>query len=157
MHPLWIAIVVAALLPFVGCSSGDNASPQVARRAEAAAPRKATPKRSANDADRPRARTLADLMDDSSSERRSNEQGDDFPPIAMREGPPPSDSPTTDSRFPPLAQPTTKQFREIDEARAAVAGIRKLAGKHLVLFTDVEAAVAIEELPTVFDAAFPLW
>jgi hypothetical protein len=46
---------------------------------------------------------------------------------------------------------------EIDEARALAAGIRKLSGRHLVLFTDVAAESSVAELPAVFDAAFPLW
>lgn len=47
--------------------------------------------------------------------------------------------------------------RTISEAAAGSAGIRKLAGKHLVLFTDREPARAIDELPEVFDQAVPQW
>jgi hypothetical protein len=47
--------------------------------------------------------------------------------------------------------------REIDEARAAAAGIRKLIGQRLVLFTDIAADPHVDELPDVFDAAFPQW
>jgi hypothetical protein len=46
---------------------------------------------------------------------------------------------------------------DIDESRAAAAGIRKLTGRHLVLFTDVPANSSVEELAAVFDAAFPRW
>jgi hypothetical protein len=46
---------------------------------------------------------------------------------------------------------------EIDEARAKAAGIRKLTGRHLVLYTDVMAEASVDELPAVFDAAFPQW
>jgi hypothetical protein len=46
---------------------------------------------------------------------------------------------------------------EIDEPRVTAAGIRKLTGRHLTLFTDVPAETSVEELPDVFDAAFPLW
>lgn len=44
-----------------------------------------------------------------------------------------------------------------DEAKLAAAGIRKLASKHLILFTDLMVAPETEELPAVFDAAIPQW
>lgn len=44
----------------------------------------------------------------------------------------------------------------IDEARLATAGIRKLAGKHITLYTDLPAG-EVDELPSVLDAAVPLW
>lgn len=45
----------------------------------------------------------------------------------------------------------------IDEARASAAGIRKLAGRHLVLYTDVPSGPEVDSLPALFDAAVPLW
>jgi hypothetical protein len=47
--------------------------------------------------------------------------------------------------------------RVVDEARARAAGIRKLQGKHLVLYTDVKSDPAVDNLPMVFDLAVPLW
>ena len=38
-----------------------------------------------------------------------------------------------------------------------IAGIRKLAGKHLVLYTDLPAGPEVDSLPAVFDQAVPLW
>ena len=49
------------------------------------------------------------------------------------------------------------RLRAINEAAARSAGIRKLAGKHLTLFTDGEPARPIEELPEVFDQAVGQW
>ncbi len=46
---------------------------------------------------------------------------------------------------------------QIDEARVRAAGIRRLAGKRLVLYTDMPASPAVEELPETFDRAFPQW
>jgi len=43
----------------------------------------------------------------------------------------------------------------VDDARAA-SGIRKLSSKHLTLYTDLTGP-AIDELPEVFDQAFPQW
>lgn len=42
-------------------------------------------------------------------------------------------------------------------ARLAAAGIRVLTGRHLILYTDVAADPAVDELPGVFDAAVPQW
>jgi hypothetical protein len=57
-----------------------------------------------------------------------------------------------------VAQAEEHQFDlpERDEGKLAVAGIRKLAGKHIVLYTDLPAG-EVDELPAVFDAAVPLW
>ncbi len=45
----------------------------------------------------------------------------------------------------------------VDEARASAASVRKLAGRHLVLYTDVAASAAVDSLPALFDQAVPLW
>ncbi len=45
----------------------------------------------------------------------------------------------------------------IDEAKIQAAGIRKLAGKHLTLYTDLAADAEIDALPEVFDQAFLQW
>ncbi|MEX0641877.1 MAG: hypothetical protein WD468_04210, partial [Pirellulales bacterium] len=45
----------------------------------------------------------------------------------------------------------------VDDAALASAGVRKLTGKHLTLYTDVASSPAIDELPAVFDQAVPLW
>ena len=42
-------------------------------------------------------------------------------------------------------------------AVAADAGIRKLTSKHLTLFTDLPSSPEVDELPKVFDLAFPQW
>jgi hypothetical protein len=47
--------------------------------------------------------------------------------------------------------------REIDGRRVAAAGLRVLEGKHVRLVTDLPSSDAVDELPTVFDAAVPEW
>ena len=47
--------------------------------------------------------------------------------------------------------------RTFDEAQIRAAGIRKLTGRHLTLYTDVGSSPAVDELPKVFDLAFPQW
>jgi hypothetical protein len=45
----------------------------------------------------------------------------------------------------------------IDEERVRAAGIRRLFGKHLVIYTDVPSDDLIDELPGVFDLAVNQW
>jgi hypothetical protein len=47
--------------------------------------------------------------------------------------------------------------REVDAQRAAAAGIRELPGRYVRIFTDLPSSPAVDELPTVFDAAIPQW
>ncbi len=47
--------------------------------------------------------------------------------------------------------------REIDEKKAQLAGIRKISGKRLTLFTDLPSSPGVDELCEVFDAAYPQW
>ena len=58
----------------------------------------------------------------------------------------------TPGRFVPGAAPS-----KVDEAKAAQEGIRKIAGRRLVLYTDLPPDPLIDELPKVFEEAFPLW
>lgn len=46
---------------------------------------------------------------------------------------------------------------QIDDDRARSAGIRKLSGKRLTLYTDMPSSKEIDELPELFDQAFPQW
>jgi len=46
---------------------------------------------------------------------------------------------------------------KIDDARAASKGIRKIVGKHLILYTDLAEAEEIDQLPAIFDQAVPQW
>ena len=68
----------------------------------------------------------------------------------------------TDTSF-PVNQASTQAVEPnaneipIDDTRAAIAGIRKLVGKHLTLYTDVPIGPKVDELPTMFDLAVPQW
>ena len=46
---------------------------------------------------------------------------------------------------------------QINEALVASAGIRKLIGKHLTIYTDLPPGQQVDELPQVFDLAVPQW
>src|SRR5262249_12901583 len=58
-----------------------------------------------------------------------------------------------------LAREADAQFAlpAVDEAKLTAAGIRKVEGRHLILYTDLPAAAEVDELPRVFDVAVPLW
>ena len=47
--------------------------------------------------------------------------------------------------------------RTFDDAQIRAAGLRKLTGKHITLYTDVGSSPAVDELPKLFDLAFPQW
>jgi len=47
--------------------------------------------------------------------------------------------------------------RTFTDAQVRAAGLRKLTGQHVTLYTDVPSRPAVDELPQVFDRAFPLW
>jgi hypothetical protein len=45
----------------------------------------------------------------------------------------------------------------VDESRAGSVGIRKIASRHLLLYTDAPSGVEVDKLPAVFDQAVPQW
>jgi hypothetical protein len=53
--------------------------------------------------------------------------------------------------------PAIETSFEIDEERVLAAGIRKLSGKHLDLYTDVREPAIVDELIPVFDLAVEQW
>ncbi len=55
------------------------------------------------------------------------------------------------------AQPVLPARPSIDEQRFVAHGIRRVTGKHLVLYTDLPIDDSIEELPKVFDLAVVQW
>ncbi len=68
-------------------------------------------------------------------------------------------SPHSARRSPPaeMPRPLPMPRREIDESAAAAEGIRRIDGRHLILYTDLPASDSIDSLVEVFDRAFPLW
>ncbi len=80
-------------------------------------------------------RSLADLLE-------SDEE-----PGAANGGVGSTDSPRTKIPPPP----------KVDETAASQAGIRKIEGKHLVLYTDLPEGDEVDSLPRVFDLAVPQW
>lgn len=58
----------------------------------------------------------------------------------------------------PAASPTNVQSASnVDETKISPAGIRKLSGKHITLYTDLSPQPSVDELPAVFDQAVALW
>jgi hypothetical protein len=56
-----------------------------------------------------------------------------------------------------LAADPPMHLQQIDEGRLNAAGIRKLSSRRLTLYTDLPAEQSVDELPAVFDLAFPQW
>jgi len=60
----------------------------------------------------------------------------------------------------PVAGVNPQQFvalPPVDENRAAAAGIRKIVGKHVTVYTDLPKGPDVDELPALFDQAIPQW
>lgn len=135
---------LAVGIVLAGCGSGAAEAPPVARRAPADVSKiEWTPAG-------PGARAV-----------KSKASPDDPPPAASPDDEAPAFVPA-----PPLQVSLANLAEEarqrefdlpaIDEERAAAAGIRRIAGKHLTLYTDLPEAEAAR-LPALFDAAIPLW
>ena len=160
-------LLLMSLLPAIGCSRAaervavsKSAQPGKQPSDEGA---KSRPKRTVKHHPLASERTWADVVNGNAGQPQAEATGD-FPALPAPEVN--DDSPATashvDSAFPAFEgaagrDVSRRPLREIDEARAAAAGIRKLTGKHLVLFTDVAMDPSVAELPAVFDAAFALW
>ena len=56
-----------------------------------------------------------------------------------------------------LVSPQVAQERNINESQVNAAGIRRIPGRHVTLYTDLPSSPRIDELPLVFDAAVPHW
>jgi len=73
---------------------------------------------------------------------------------------PPAVDPAEGPRI-PLFRPelidTTSRPPEVSEARLNMAGIRKIEGRHLVLYTDLPISEEVDRLPPLFDLAVPQW
>ncbi len=52
---------------------------------------------------------------------------------------------------------TAKTDLKTLERRARDAGIRRISGRHLTLFTDLPEDEAVDRLPQIFDLAYPQW
>jgi hypothetical protein len=57
----------------------------------------------------------------------------------------------------PAAPQRLAQPRPIDPAAAKAAGLRRIEGKHLTLYTDLPADDEVDALPAIFDLAVPQW
>lgn len=146
--PLW-TWVIAALITFAGMLGCGTKPAPVAKKPplKKAAPAKVKPPT------KPAASADSGTNDPGTTKftpRLPRENGDDAP---VRPRPAGSVSDL-------LQEGTAQEFAlpKIDDAKCEVAGIRKLVGKHLILYTDVPATVAeVAPLPALFDAAVPLW
>jgi hypothetical protein len=56
-----------------------------------------------------------------------------------------------------VAQAAPRSPREFEKADYERFGIRRLASKHVTLYTDLPSDAEVDSLPAVFDLAFPQW
>jgi len=80
------------------------------------------------------------------------------PPTAAARGPGADEVAAAVQPVAPAPRPTANLPRlRVDDARATAAGIRKLSGQRLTLYTDLPPGEEIDQLPNLFDQAFPQW
>lgn len=140
----WLIAIVLSLLALNGC--GPTSQP-VARQ----------PKKVATTKKPPAAKKAA-------QKTQAAQSADRTPPRRFDPPPPRDDQPVRPRPAGSLAdlvqqgEAQKNALPQLDDGKIAVAGIRKLTGKHLILYTDVpEAAEDVKNLPAVFDAAVPQW
>lgn len=119
-----------------GSFNSNSASPQQPSTSTSPTSTKKQPATAASDEPR---RNLSDLLSD---DAQATAEAD-----------------ATIAQAPTFKQPTTaeKQPLPVSDTKAAIAGIRRLSGKHLTMYTDLPPAEAVDELPRVFDLAVPQW
>lgn len=79
---------------------------------------------------------------------------------AQADEPRQAERPKTEVAAPTVPQDTPRsqtQAPAIDARQLAAAGIRRLDGRHLTLYTDVEPSAEVDALPELFDRAVPAW
>ncbi|MBL8829613.1 MAG: hypothetical protein JNM18_21730 [Planctomycetaceae bacterium] len=84
-------------------------------------------------------------------------------PVKVSPPPPaaPAVAPTPPVQSPPQVEPAKPEqprvAKEPDAERLLAHGIRRVPGKHVVLFTDHPADAEVDALPGYFDQAYPQW
>ena len=77
---------------------------------------------------------------------------------STKSGAPPPQQPASDlADLVAAARETEFDLPKLDEAAILASGLRKLTGQHITIYTDLPPAKEIDELPSAFDAAVPLW
>lgn len=61
------------------------------------------------------------------------------------------------NRTPASVRIPVSRLAQADPAKLEAAGIRKLSGRHLTLFTDAPSNEQVDSLPRLFDLAYPEW
>lgn len=71
----------------------------------------------------------------------------------------PKDTPAPPAIAPPAATPpvVSRVADEPDQEQLKAHGLRRIAGKHIVLFTDHPSDAEVDALPGWFDQAYPQW
>ncbi len=161
-QPVAYAFVLLAAVGVAGCGSREKSAP-IASEATAAGPQNASrnselpslaERRPLGDQAMPS--QLAQAEGNASSGSQASTDVEQKPSKRRREEP--------RSLADLLEKPDGSRKRipdlpriQVDEDRAAAAGIRKLTGRRLMLFTDLPPQPEVDELPAAFDQAFDQW
>jgi hypothetical protein len=136
--PARLAVLVVVLVT-AGCPSTQTSSPSAGKEK----PNRKNTTANASKRDKPATK----------SPRRSNPRPQSDPPLNIERRP----AGSLADLIKEGEEDRQKAPGAVDEAALAAAGIRKIEGKHLTLYTDLPSSPPIDELPQVFDRAVPQW
>ena len=143
---------VVALGVVVGC--GGETNPPVAQGAGEAAEPEASPAGAASEAAPQQPGIYSPFEDTATVDPPREQAAEEFDRFRH-----PQDGPNLGDLLEGAeqAEPRIPELPEIEEDRVQAAGIRRIEGEHLILYTDIPPDPAIEELPAVYDLAVPQW
>ena len=145
VQPRWFWLPVLVSIASAGCGGRGRTESEASTSAQTASAELQTPAHPSSvsldaEDDRP-SRADADLS-----------EGPDVESVGRQTNDASAGDETQPKNTAKLTQPPTW-----DDAYLASAGIRKLAGKYLTLFTDLPPHPAVDQLPAIFDQAIPQW
>jgi len=157
---LCVALAVLSVSGIVGCGDGDDAEKRAATGQSTNGKKNAKPPRSEGASS-----NRGNVRDNNAGDVPVSNPVDKRPP---RRPPSLADLMTQEGDQEPIVAPGDDQGeapwqmaqlprKKIDDAKMATAGIRKLTGKHVTIYTDLPSDREVDELPGVFDLAFPQW
>ncbi len=163
------SVAACILLLFSSCQPATHDSTDRPQRHSSATPQRRAAKRRSSNSAATRTKTAQHKASSTKAQAKPakaeaatsrlptpqiSRPGEVFTPAADNRQPPEDSPSVTHTHASSLFAPERSQ---IDERRAHSAGIRKIEGKHLTLFTDLPPAPEIDELPKVFDLAIEPW
>ncbi len=148
---LGLALMVGIALAVTGCGAKPQPAKVTAKKVQTKTVKKPTKPVAGGNKDTEGKRVVQVPPSPSIADEQPDKPNEKDPPKQPRS------SPGTLTDLVKQGEELEFALPEINDAKAAAAGIRKLTGKHITIYTDVPAAEDVDELPRVFDLAIAPW